>query len=89
MLTVLLGVVTACLDMMGFGVAGMAMRAVRVMGRLFVVACLMMSGGFAVMPGRVLVVLGSLLMVLDTCVVAHILSLPVPCKKPGCFTHFP
>ena len=59
------GVMTARLDVMMFGVAGMAMRAVGVVSRLFVIAGLVMLGGFPVMLGGMLVVLGGLVMMLD------------------------
>jgi hypothetical protein len=65
-------VMTAGLGMMLFGVAGMAMRAVGVVRRLFVIAGFMMLGGFAVMLRGMLVMLGGLVMVVfDACVVAH------------------
>jgi hypothetical protein len=70
-LAVMLGVMTAGLDMMMFGVAGVPMRAVRMMSRLFVIAGFMMPGSFAVVLGGMLVVIGSLMMVLDACVIAH------------------
>ena len=73
---VVLGVVTARLDVMMFGVAGMAMGGVGVMGRLLVIASLVVLGGFAVMLGGVFVMLGSLVMVVDACVVAHCFALP-------------
>jgi hypothetical protein len=76
MLAVLLGVMTARLGVMLLGLAGMAMGAVGVMRRLLVIAGLMVPGGFAVMPRGVFVVFGSLLMVLDACVLAHV-ALPV------------
>lgn len=76
MFAVMLGVVTAGFDVMMFGVAGMAVGAVGVVRRFFVIAGTMMFGGFAVMLGCVLVVFGGLVMVLDACVVAHV-SLPV------------
>ena len=76
MLAVMLGVMAAGLGMMFLGVAGVAMRAVRVMGRFFVIAGFMMLGGFAMMFRRVLVVFSGLVMVLDACVVGHD-SLPV------------
>ena len=72
-LAVMLRMMTAGLGMMFFSVAGMAVGAVSVMGRLVVIAGLVMLGGFAVMLGRVFVVFGSLVMVLDACVVAHVL----------------
>jgi hypothetical protein len=76
MLTVMLGVMATCLDVMMLGVAGMAVGAVRMMRCLLVVAGLMMFGGFTVMLRRVLVMFGGFLMMLDASVVAHI-SLPV------------
>ena len=69
-LAVMLGVVTARLDMMMFGVAGMAVRGVGVMGRLLVIAGFVVLGGFTVMLGGVFVVFGGLLMMLD----AHVRS---------------
>jgi hypothetical protein len=71
-LAVVLGVVTARLDVMMFGVAGMAMGGVGVMGRLFVITSLVVLGGFAVMLGGVFVMFGRLVMVVDACVVAHV-----------------
>jgi hypothetical protein len=68
---VMLGVVTAGLDMMVFGMAGMAMGAVGVMRRLFVIAGLMVFGRFAVMLRGVFVMFGGLVMVLYACVIAH------------------
>jgi hypothetical protein len=62
---------TAGLGMMFLGVAGMSVGAVSVMGRLFMIAGLVMLGGFAVMLCRLLVVFGSLVMVLDARVLAH------------------
>ncbi len=67
----MLGVVAAGLDMMMFGMAGMAVGAMGVMRCLFVVAGLMVLGSFAMMLGGMLVVLGGLVMVLNACVVAH------------------
>jgi hypothetical protein len=60
--------------MMMFGVAGVPMRAVRMMRGLFVIAGFVVLGGFAVMLRRVFVMLGSLVMVFDACMVAHIVS---------------
>ena len=72
-LAVVLGVVTARLDVMMFGVAGMAVGGVGVMRRLLVIAGLVVLGGFAVMLGGMFVVFGGLVMVvLDACVVAHV-----------------
>jgi hypothetical protein len=67
------GVVTARLDMMVFGMAGVAMGAVGVMGRLLVIAGFMMFRGFAVVLRRLLVMFGGLVMVLNACMVAHVL----------------
>ena len=64
---------TACLDVVMFSVAGMTVGGVGVMGRLLVIAGLMVLGGFAMMLGGVFVMVGSLVMVLDACVVAHVL----------------
>jgi hypothetical protein len=75
-LAVVLGVMAARLDMVMFGVAGMPMRAMGVMGRLLVIAGFMVLGGFAVMLGRVLVMLGGLVMMIHALMLAHI-SLPV------------
>ena len=61
----MLGVVTARLDVMMLGVAGMAVGGVGVMGRLLVIAGFVVPGGFAVMLGGVFVMLGGLVMVLD------------------------
>jgi hypothetical protein len=49
--TVMLGVVTACLDVMMFGVHGMAMRSMGMVGGLLMIACLMMLGGLAMVLG--------------------------------------
>ena len=77
----MLGVMTAGLGVMFLGVAGMAVGAVGVVRRFFVIASFVMPGGFAVMFRRVLVVFGGLVMVLNACVVAHV-SLPVrPCEN--------
>jgi hypothetical protein len=73
-LAVMLGVMTAGLDVMMFGMAGMTVGAVGVVRRLLVIAGLMMRGGFTMVLGCVLVMFGSLVMVLDACVVAHVFS---------------
>ena len=73
-LAVMLGVMTAGLDMMMLGVAGVPMRAVRMMSRLFVIAGFMMLGSFAVVLRGMLVVFGRLVVMLDACVVAHVSS---------------
>jgi hypothetical protein len=77
-LTVMLGVMTAGFGVMLFGMAGMAVSGVGVMPRLLVIAGFMMLGSFAMMLCRVLVMFGSLVMVIDACVVAHG-ALPVCC----------
>ena len=61
----MLGVVAARLDVMMFGVAGMAVGGVGVMRGLLVIAGLVVLGGFTVMLGGVFVVLGGLVVVLD------------------------
>jgi hypothetical protein len=68
---VMLGVVTARFVMMLFGVAGMAMRGVGVVGGLLVVAGIMVLGGFAMMLGGMLVMLGGLVVMFDG-VLAHV-----------------
>lgn len=83
----MLGVVTARLDMMMFGVAGMAVGGVGVMRGLLVIAGLVVLGGFAVMLGGVFVVLGGLVMVLDACVVAHVSLSRVGELKSAMSTH--
>jgi hypothetical protein len=70
-LAVMLGVMTAGLDKMMFGVAGVAVSAVGVVRGLVVIAGLMMPGGFAVMLGSVFVMFGGLVMVLDAFMLAH------------------
>lgn len=70
----MLGVMTAGFGVVMLGVAGVAMGAVGVMGRLFVIAGFMMLGSFAVMLRGMLVVFGRLVMMLDACVVAHVSS---------------
>jgi hypothetical protein len=71
-LAVMLGVMTAGLDMMMFGMAGVPVRAVGVMSRLFVIASFMVFGGFAMMLRGMFVVLGGLVMMLDVLMVAHV-----------------
>jgi hypothetical protein len=72
---VVLRVMPAGLGMVMLGMARVTMRAVRVVGGLFVVACFVVLGGLAVMLCRVLVVFGGLVVMLDACV-AH-------CFSPG------
>jgi hypothetical protein len=78
---VVLGVMTAGLGVVFFGVAGMAMRAVGVMRGLVVIAGFVALGGFAVMLGGLLVMFGSLVMMFDS-VLAHV-ALPVWRLKSG------
>ena len=68
------GVMTAGFGVVMFGVAGVAMCAVGVMRRLFVIAGFMMLGGFAMVLRSMLVMFGRLVVVLDACVVAHVSS---------------
>jgi hypothetical protein len=70
----MLSVISAGLDMVVFGVAGMTVGTVGVVRGLLVIAGFMMLGGFTMVLGRVLVMFGSLVMVLDACVVAHVFS---------------
>jgi hypothetical protein len=79
----MLGVMTAGLGMMLFGMAGMAVSAVGVVRGLLVIAGLMVLGGFAMMLGGMFVVFGSLMMVLDACVVAHILLSRSAVRSPA------
>jgi hypothetical protein len=72
----MLGVVAAGFGVMFFGLAGMAVGTVGVVRRLFVIARLVMLGGFAMMLRRMFVMFRGLVMMLDACVVAHV-SLPV------------
>jgi hypothetical protein len=71
---VMLGVMTAGFDMVMLGMAGVAMRAVRMMSRLFVIAGFMMLGSFAMVLRGMLVMFGRLVMMLDACVVGHVSS---------------
>jgi hypothetical protein len=71
---VMLGVMTAGFDMVMLGMAGVAMRAVRMMSRLFVIAGFMMLGSFAMVLRGMLVVFGCLVVMLDACVVGHVSS---------------
>ena len=70
------GVMTARLGVVMLGVAGMAVRGVGVVRRLFVVAGFVMLGGFAVMFRGMLVMLGGLVVMIDVGVFAHV-ALPV------------
>jgi hypothetical protein len=89
MLAVMGGVVTARLGVVMFGVAGMTVRGMGVVRRLFVIAGFVMLGGFAVMLGSMLVMLGGLLMMLGLGVFlgvfAHV-ALPVRGYQSARFT---
>jgi hypothetical protein len=76
MLTVMGGVVTARLDVVMFGVAGVAVRGVGMVRRLFMIAGLVMFGGLAMMLRGMLVMLGGLVVMIDVGVFAHA-ALPV------------
>ena len=76
-LAVMLSVMTAGLDMMMFGMAGMAVGAVGVVRRLLVIAGFMMLGGFTMMFRGVFVVFGSLVVL----VFGH--EILVGCKLPA------
>jgi hypothetical protein len=76
MLAVMGGVVAARLGVVMFGVAGMTVRGMGVVRRLFVIAGFVMLGGLAVMLGGMLVMLGGLVVVIDVGVFAHV-ALPV------------
>ena len=70
------GVVTARLDVMMLGVAGVTVGGVGVVRRLFVIAGFVMLGGFTVMLRGMLVMFGGLVVMLDVGVIAHV-ALPV------------
>jgi hypothetical protein len=70
-LAVVSGVVTARLDLMVFGVAGVTVSGVGVMRCLLMIAGFMMSGGLAVMAGGMFVMFGGLVMMLDMGVFTH------------------
>jgi hypothetical protein len=70
-LTVVLGVMPARLGVMFFGVAGMAVGAVSVVRRLFVIAGFVVLGGFTMMLGGMLVMFGGLVVMFDG-VFAHV-----------------
>jgi hypothetical protein len=71
-LAVMLGVMAARLGMVFFGVAGMAMGAVGVMRRLFVIAGFVMLGGLAMMLRRMFMMFSGLVVMFDG-VLAHAL----------------
>jgi hypothetical protein len=74
LVAVMLGMMAAGFGMMMFGVAGVAVRAVRMVRRLFMITGFMMFGGFVMVLRGMLVVFGGFAMVLNACVVAHIRS---------------
>jgi len=74
-LAVLLGVMTARLDVMVLGVGGMAVGDMCVMCRLLVIASLVMFRGFAMVLRSLLMVLRRLVVVLTALMRAHF-SLP-------------
>jgi hypothetical protein len=76
MLAVMGGVVAARLDVVMFGVAGMAVGGVGVVRRLFVIAGFVMLGGFTVVASGMLVMLGGLVVMIGVGVFAHV-ALPV------------
>jgi len=80
MLAVMRGVVTARLGVVMLGVAGMTVRGMGVVRRLFVIAGFVMPGGLAVMFCSMLVMLGGLVVMFDVGVflgvLAHV-ALPV------------
>src|SRR5262249_11228940 len=74
MLAVHLSVVPARLGMMMLGMAGVSVRDVGMMRRLFVIAGLMRRRRFTLVLGRLLVMLSGFLMVLRALVLAHVSS---------------
>ena len=70
-MAVVRGVMTARLNVVMFGVAGMAVGGVGVVRRLFVIAGFVVPGGFTVVLGSVLVMFGGLGVMLDVGVVTH------------------
>jgi len=88
-LAVMGGVVAARLGVVMFGVAGMTVRGMGVVRRLFVIAGFVMLGGLAVMFCRMLVMLGGLLMVIDVGVFLGVfanVALPVGGYQSARFT---
>jgi hypothetical protein len=82
------GVMTACLDVMMFSVAGMTVGGVGVVRRLFVIAGFVVFGGFTVVLGSMLVMFGGLGVMLDVGVVTH-RALPGYGSKSIWFTQAP
>jgi hypothetical protein len=79
---VVFGVMAARFRLVMFGVAGVTMRAMRMVRRFIVIASFMVLGGFTVVLGRLLVMFSSLMMMLYARVVAHD-SLPVQFSANG------
>jgi hypothetical protein len=71
--TVVLRVKLCCFARMVRSVLMMSVSAMGVVGRPFVISCLVMLGCFAVMLGRGVMVLGCLVVMLD-CLLGHISS---------------
>jgi hypothetical protein len=82
------GVMTACLDVVMFSVAGMTVGGVGVVRRLFVIAGFVVFGGFTVVLGSMLVMFGGLGVMLDVGVVTH-RALPGYGSKSIWFTQAP
>jgi hypothetical protein len=82
------GVMTACLDVVMFSVAGMTVGGVGVVRRLFVIAGFVVFGGFTVVLGSMLVMFGGLGVMLDVGVVTH-RALPGYGSKSVWFTQAP
>ena len=87
-MAVVRGVMTACLDVMMFSVAGMTVGGVGVVRRLFVIAGFVVFGGFTVVLGSMLVMFGGLGVMLDVGVVTH-RALPGYGSKSVWFTQAP
>ncbi len=87
-MAVVRGVMTACLDVMMFSVAGMTVGGVGVVRRLFVIAGFVVFGGFTVVLGSMLVMFGGLGVMLDVGVVTH-RALPGYGSKSIWFTQAP
>lgn len=87
-MAVVRGVMTACLDVVMFSVAGMTVGGVGVVRRLFVIAGFVVFGGFTVVLGSMLVMFGGLGVMLDVGVVTH-RALPGYGSKSVWFTQAP
>ena len=84
----MLGVMTAGLDVMVFGVAGMTVGGMGVVRRLLMIAGFVVFGGFTVVLGSMLVMFGGLGVMLDVGVVTH-RALPGYGSKSVWFTQAP